>query len=70
MKYSPEINGFEYEIEEAVRCLQEGETKSPVMSHEFSLLVMETMDEIRKMTGITYPQEIERIDEPYGWNEL
>ncbi|MEX0982509.1 MAG: Gfo/Idh/MocA family oxidoreductase [Bacteroidales bacterium] len=70
MKYSPDINGFEYEIEEAVRCLQEGKTESPIMSHDFSLLVMETMDDIRKMTGITYPQEIEQIDEPYGWKEL
>ncbi len=70
MKYPPDINGYEYEAEEAVRCLQEGKNESHVMSHDFSLLVMETMDEIRKMTGITYPQEIEQIDEPYGWGEL
>ena len=70
MQFPPLVNGYEYEIMESVQCLQEGKIESSIMPHEFSMLLMETMDEIRKISGITYPEEIESIEKPYGWDEL
>ncbi len=64
------VNGYEYEISETVKCLREGKIESRIMPHSFSHLLMETMDEIRRITGICYPKEIEQIDIPYGWDEL
>jgi predicted dehydrogenase len=69
-EFPPLINGYEYEIIETMRCLREGKTESGIMSHAFSQLLMETMDQIREITGIRYPNEIERTDLPYGWDEL
>jgi len=51
------LNGFEYEIEEAMRCLAEGKIESPLMSHEESLRVMRTLDRIRAPWGWKYPTE-------------
>ncbi|MFC2089905.1 Gfo/Idh/MocA family protein [Bacteroidota bacterium] len=66
--FPPIVNGYEYEAIESVKCLQAGKTESDIMPFSFSLMLMKQMDEIRQMTGITYPEEIESIDEPYGWD--
>jgi len=47
-------NGFEYQVREVMRCLEQGLTESPAMSHEFSLLLSETMDIIRQRIGVKY----------------
>jgi predicted dehydrogenase len=47
-------NGFEYQIREVMRCLEQGLTESPAMNHEFSLLLSETMDTIRQRIGVKY----------------
>lgn len=47
-------NGFEYQIREVMRCLEHRLTESPAMSHEFSLLLSETMDTIRQRIGVKY----------------
>lgn len=70
LKFPPLANGYEYEAMEAGRCLGEGRTESDIMPHSFSVMLMEQMDEVRKMTGISYPGVIESTDPPYGWNEL
>lgn len=49
--------GFEYEIEEAMRCLRAGEIESPRMPHADTLATMETMDAIRRQIGLRYPGE-------------
>jgi len=49
--------GFEYEIEEAMRCLQAGEIESPLMPLADTLATTETMDEIRTQIGLRYPFE-------------
>lgn len=41
------INGFEYQIEEVVHCLQEGKTESKIMSWKDSIEIMSIMDEVR-----------------------
>lgn len=66
MKFPPRVNGYEYQAMDAVKCLQEGRKESSVMPLEFSILLMEHMDKIRKLTGIRYPESIESLDKPYG----
>ena len=52
------INGFEYQIEEAQRCIDAGLIESPLMSHKDSLDDLYIMDEIRRQIGLQYPFEI------------
>src|SRR6185312_14325424 len=47
----PMINGFEYQIREVTDCLEAGRIESPSMPHTFSLILCETMDEIRRQIG-------------------
>jgi hypothetical protein len=51
------INGFEYEIEEAQRCIRAGLIESPRMTHADSLASLRWMDEIRRQVGVSYPFE-------------
>jgi len=51
----PMVNGFEYEIRELMTCVDKGLIESPGMSHNFSLLLSRTMDEIRRQVGVVYP---------------
>jgi predicted dehydrogenase len=46
--------GYQYEARHVCECLRQGLTESPVMSLEDSLLLMETLDRIRKACGIQY----------------
>lgn len=50
--------GFEYEIREVMRCLDEGLLECPDMSHARTLEVMEVMDKLRKQWGLHYPGEL------------
>ena len=43
------------EAAEVARCLREGLRESSVMTLEESVSVMETLDEIRRQIGLTYP---------------
>jgi predicted dehydrogenase len=49
--------GYHYEIAHAGECLRKGLTESPVMTHADTLLLMETLDEIRKKAGLRYPAD-------------
>lgn len=49
--------GYEYEARHVTECLQKGLTESPVLTHAKTLLMMETLDEIRRKAGITYPAD-------------
>ncbi|MBI2730414.1 MAG: Gfo/Idh/MocA family oxidoreductase [Sphingobacteriales bacterium] len=46
--------GYQYEARHVNECLKKGSTESPVMTHADTLLLMETMDEIRKVAEIKY----------------
>jgi hypothetical protein len=48
-------NGYNYEASEVCRCLSQGLKQSPMMTHKDSLLLIDTMDEIRRQIGLTYP---------------
>lgn len=46
--------GYHYEATHVGECLRKGITESNVMTHADTLLLMETMDEIRQKAGIRY----------------
>jgi predicted dehydrogenase len=52
--------GLHYEIDEAYSCIQKGKIESELFCHRFSLDLMETMDEIRRQTGIQYMEDSKR----------
>ena len=51
------INGFEDEIEEAVRCIQEGRIESPGITHAETIETLRWMCRIRSILGVRYPFE-------------
>ncbi len=46
--------GYQYEAQHVCECLESGLTESNVMTHADSLLLMETLDNIRNKAGIIY----------------
>ena len=52
-----QINGYEYEFREAVRCIREGKTEPDSMPLARTVQVMEIMDSLRNQWGVVYPQE-------------
>lgn len=46
--------GYQFEARHVNACLREGLTESPVMSHADTLMLIETLDRIRKVCGIHY----------------
>jgi predicted dehydrogenase len=55
------VNGFEYQIKESMRCVEQNMQCSEVMSHQDSIEVLEVMDKIRKQIGVNFPSEIEAL---------
>lgn len=53
----PQVHGFAYEAAEFARSLSAGANEAPSMPHAATLRVMETMDEVRRQIGVTYPGE-------------
>ncbi|MBO9566501.1 MAG: Gfo/Idh/MocA family oxidoreductase [Niastella sp.] len=51
--------GYQYEARHVSQCLQQGLTESPVMRFEDTLLLMETLDAIRKVAGIAYAVDLQ-----------
>ena len=56
--FPPEINGYEYEIREAEKCLAEGLKTSKAVPPEDTLSIMRIMDECRSKWGLKFPQEV------------
>ena len=54
-----QVNGYEYEFAEAVRCIEAGKQESDSMPLEKTVEVMKIMDSFRKHWGVIYPQEKE-----------
>lgn len=53
------VNGFEYEVAEAMRCVRLGLVESPLMPLDESVAIMETMDGMRRKWGLKFPAEQE-----------
>ncbi|MFD1384379.1 Gfo/Idh/MocA family protein [Rhodanobacter aciditrophus] len=51
--------GYQFEVEEVNRCIQEGVLQSPNHLWEDTLNLLSTMDEIRQDIGVSYPGEPE-----------
>jgi predicted dehydrogenase len=49
-----EGHGLQFETQEVVNCVEQNKIESDLMSHAFSLEVMEILDEIREQLNVTY----------------
>lgn len=49
--------GYQYEARHATNCLLDGKTESTVVPHADSILLMQTLDQIRSLAGIVFPTE-------------
>ena len=50
-------NGFEEQIAHFCDCIAKGLKESPIVTHAQTLFITRQMDEIRKITGVIYPQD-------------
>ncbi len=51
------VNGYEYQVLECKRCLEEGLLESPMMPHAETLSIMQQMDALRQEWGVHYPMD-------------
>lgn len=56
-----QISGYEYEILEAIECINNKKLECPSMPHEDTIKMMRIMDGLREEWGVKYPDEIESI---------
>lgn len=51
------VNGYEYQVIEARRCIEAGLIESTMMPHEETLGIMRQMDDLRAEWGVEYPMD-------------
>lgn len=51
------VNGYEYQVRECRRCIEEGLLESPMMPHAETLSIMQQMDTLRCEWGVHYPMD-------------
>ncbi|MFF4114179.1 Gfo/Idh/MocA family protein [Streptomyces sp. NPDC001714] len=51
-------NTFRHEAGEAMRALRAGDRESPLVPHDGTLAVMRTLDGLRELIGVRYPDEL------------
>ena len=56
-EFKDAINGYEYEIDEVHRCLDEGLTESPLVPHSDTVAVIKLMDQCRSQWGMKFTDE-------------
>ena len=54
-------NGYEYEAEECMRCLDKSMVESSQLPHSFTSQLMKALDGIREKVGLVYPDSIMRM---------
>lgn len=52
-----EGNGYQFQAIEAAECILAGRKESAIMPLDETLAILQTMDEIRRQLGLTYPME-------------
>jgi len=52
-----EINGFEYQVREFTKCVEQGLLESSKLSPEFSVGIIQILDDIRKANGLRFSFE-------------
>jgi len=55
------VNGFEYQIEKSMECIEQNMQCSDLMSHRDSIGVLNVMDDIRKQIGVHFPASVEAL---------
>jgi len=50
---------YTYQLREVTRCVQQGLLESPTMPLADTIATMELFDEVRRQTGVTYPNDYE-----------
>ncbi|KAF2754952.1 NAD(P)-binding protein [Pseudovirgaria hyperparasitica] len=61
---TPPGHGMFWEADEVARCLRDGKQESEGLPLAESIVIMESMDEVRKQNGLVYPEQIESTDYP------
>ena len=56
------VNGYEYQVIECRRCIEEKLLESPMMPHEETISIMKQMDDLRKEWGVRYPYDDHGIE--------
>lgn len=57
-----EARGLYWQADEAAHALFEGRKESSLHSLEESLMIMEVIDEARRLCGLRYPEDLESLD--------
>ena len=60
LEFPFEVNGFEYQIREVQRCVDQGMYTSDVLKKEDTLAIIRLMDKVRKSWGLTFECEKQR----------
>ena len=56
--------GMFWEADECARCLRDGKLESTTMGWEESVVIMHTLDQVRKQGAVFYPEKIETTEYP------
>lgn len=51
------VNGYEYQVLECKRCIENGQLESEMMPHKEIIAIMHQMDDMRKEWGVKYPMD-------------
>lgn len=51
------VTGYEYQVFECKRCIEQGLIESPLMPHSETLSIMSQMDALRREWGVKYPMD-------------
>lgn len=51
------VNGYEYQVFECRRCIEQGLLESPMMPHAETISIMKQMDALRAEWGVKYPMD-------------
>lgn len=51
------VTGYEYQVFECKRCIEQGLIESPMMPHTETLSIMSQMDALRREWGVVYPMD-------------
>lgn len=54
---TPESNGYQYEAQAVMEMMEAGKVEHPRMTLDESISIMETMDRVRSLIGVSYPGE-------------
>jgi len=49
--------GFQYEVDEVIKCLRQNKIESSILPHSASINVVKIMDEVRSQLNIIYPHD-------------